>query len=370
VVYSNDRNLDYIDRIEKGNSLLATAGKIITQKTIAERLNLHPTTVSMALRDVKLISPATRKRVLKMARELNYQPNILARNLRMQSSNMLGIIVPSNVWIEVLQERIAATARLAHQESLDLMTYYRWPEEHTYEKSVRSLRCAQVAGLIVSHMNEPTIPEALQDWVNEDRPIVFLSDNGRESFNTIDTDRVEGFRMATEYLARLGHRELAIILPERGEGIVNPGDQLRLEGFRKGLVEAGLPFHPESVIRYQKSSEEGIAKAMAQLAGMHPRPTALLTFSDETAAPCIRELMRLGLNVPKDISVMGFDDSLISRSNLIPISTLAQPVEELSKLTIQKLVEMIRGEGSRRFRSILCPPKLIVRETTAPPSNQ
>lgn len=343
--------------------------KGITQKTIAERLNLHPTTVSMALRNVKLISPETRRRVVQAAKELNYQPNILARNLRNQSSNMIGIIAPSIVWSGVAQARIAATARLAHREHLDLMMYYRWPEEQAYEEAVRSLRCAQVAAIIVSDMSENALPQSLRDWVEEDRPILFLSYHGGESFNTIDTDRVEGFRMATEHLVRLGHRELAIALPEvDGENVLlNRYNQSRVEGFRKGLAEAGLAFRTEQVYAYSESRADSIAEAMHRLNQTSPRPTGLVAYSDEAAALCIQALVRLGVSVPKDISVVGFDDNRLAQTNLIPITTVAQPVEELSKRVVETLVEMVRGQGPRRFAPILCAPKLIVRETTARP---
>jgi DNA-binding LacI/PurR family transcriptional regulator len=248
------------------------------------------------------------------------------------------------------------------------MTYYHRPDEHSYEKAIYSLRSAQVAGMIVSHMEEAILPPALQEWVEEDHPVIFMTDYGRESFNTIDTDRVEGFRLVTEYLVRMGHRNLAIVLPWWHGTEPSPNIQIRLDGFRKGLAQAGLPYRQDSVIMYTRPIEEGIAKTMRQLASSPQRPTALLTYNDDTAAVCIQELMKLGVNVPKDISVVGFDNSSISQRNLIPITTLAQPVEEMANITIRKLIGMVRSEEPNRFASILCSPELIIRETTAPPS--
>ncbi|MBN1554370.1 MAG: LacI family DNA-binding transcriptional regulator [Phycisphaerae bacterium] len=337
----------------------------VTIVDIAREVHMTHGTVSRALRGSQQVSRETRKLIQQTARKMGYMPNSLARSLRTRSSNTIGIILPSDVQMEVLQERVAATARLAHQENLDLMTYYNWPEEHPYQRAVHSLRSAQVAGLIVSHMCEPTLPEALKDWVDEDRPIIFLTDYGRESFNMIDTDRVEGFRLATEYLVGLGHRKLSIVLPWWDGPTPSPNVQVRLEGFRKGLQEAGLPYSPERVITYKAMIEEGMTEAMRRLVDSPDRPTALLTYNDNAAAACIQELAKLGLKVPKDISVVGFNDSSISRRNLIPITTLAQPVEEMARITMRKLTDMVRGEGAKRFPSVLCPPKLMIRETTA-----
>ncbi|MBN1555617.1 MAG: LacI family DNA-binding transcriptional regulator [Phycisphaerae bacterium] len=349
---------------------MAPVSKGVTQKTIADKLNLHPTTVSMALRGVKLIAPETRRRVVQMARALNYQPNVFARNLRTQTSNMIGIIAPSLTWPDITQARIAATARLAHREGFNLMMYYRWPEEDSFEGAVQSLRGSQVAALIVSDMSEYVLPRALKDWADEDRPILFMAYFGENSFNTIDTDRMEGFRMAAEYLLQLGHRRLAIVLPEIStKGIASSwGNQIRLEGFRKGLAEAGLPCGPEQVYIYERQKEDGIPRAMKRLADASPRPTGLLAFSDETASICMRELMRLGLSVPKDISIVGLDDSRLAKNNVIPITTIRQPSEELADRTVRKLVDMVRGDAPRRFETILYPPELILRETTAPPT--
>ena len=341
-------------------------------KNVAKSSGVSIATVSQVLngsgRKTNIrVSEATRKKVMAIARKLNYQPNALARGLRTQSSNTIGLLIPSDIWFEVLQARVAATARLAHEKDLDLMTYYHWRDEQSIQKGVLSLRGAQVAALIVPNMEEKNIPASMRDWVQEDRPILYLSYYGQE-FNTIDTDRSEGFRLATEYLVRLGHRKLGIVLPDYNDPKMEANNRFRLEGFRRGLSEAGLSFRPECVIEYSMPIEEGMARAMQQLVNSPDRPTALLTFSDTTAVPCIRELMRLGLNVPKDISVIGFDNSSFASQNLIPITTLAQPVEEMAKHTIDKLIEMIREKGPRRFPTILCPPELIIRETTAPPS--
>lgn len=341
----------------------------VTIVDIAREVKMTHGTVSRALRDSRQVSLETRRRIQQTARKMGYMPNALARNLRTQSSNTIGVIAPSVVWSGVLHKRIVSTSDFAHREKFNLMMHYLWPERGSYEEAVSSLRSAQVAALIVSHLEVETLPPALQNWIDEEQPIVFLNYMGPEPINTIDTDRAEGFRLATEYLTQLGHRDIAILLPEEHTGRWSRDERvrIRLEGFLKGLSQAEVPFRQECVFHYAKQQQEDVAEVMHHLLKTSPRPTALVTFSDETAALCLRELMRHGLSVPKDISLVGFDDNKFSKISVIPITTLAQPVEEMAERTVQKLMGMIQKKCPLRFDPIFCPPKLVIRESTAPP---
>jgi DNA-binding LacI/PurR family transcriptional regulator len=338
--------------------------RTVTQRMVADKLGVHSTTVSMAMRGDPSIPAATRQKILTTARKLGYQPNALARNLRYRTTKLIGMISPFQRW-DVGNRRLLATSLLIHERGYDLMTYTPKSGVEFFEQALSSLQSHQVAGIILCSGGTSKVPEILAEWMKNDRPIVFFEPWGLEPRNVVGVDLVEAYRQAVHHLASMGHREISLSL-KSGSNTPISGIHTRLEGFKKGVAEAGLPFREEMVLFYQTESREEVARAMKRMMGLTPRPTAMVGFADINALLCIQQLMRLGYRVPRDISVIGFDNDLAGEVSPIPLTTLAQPVEALAKLTVDKLLDMIEGRCPKRFFVISLPPQLIIRETTGP----
>ena len=341
--------------------------KPVTQKTVAEHLGLHTTTVSMALRGVQTVAPATRRRVLQAATKMGYRPNALARGLRYQGSRFIGVIATSPRW-DVSVQRMNAMSRKAHERDYELVSYSGLQDEGSYERAVSFFLSYRAAGLIVAAGHVGRMPTPLRTWLDQGGPTVFFSAAGDNAGNVIDTDRAAGYRQAVRYLAELGHRRIALSLKATGTLMAHVDD--RAAGYRQGLDDAGLAFRDEWVLRYQTEDETEVADAMKRLVAIEPRPTAMIGFADVNALLCIRHLMRLGLRVPQDVSVLGFDNDRACDTNTVTLTTLAQPVERMSELTMARIEGMIQGKVPRTFDPILVPPELIVRESTGPPCTE
>ena len=178
-----------------------------------------------------------------------------------------------------------------------------------------------------------------------DRPHVMLDD-------------VEGGRLITEHLIKLGHRHIAgIFKVDDTQGI------LRHKGYVKALQEAGIAYDPDLVIWYHtKDKGEKPMEGMLQIFENGKQCHAVVCYNDEIAADVIKGLNVIGRNVPHDISVTGFDNSLLSRSN--GITTIAHPQEDLGRLAAETLIGLIQGSVSRKDARILLPPELVERKST------
>jgi len=330
-----------------------------TLKDIAIHAGVSPATVSRALTDSGLVAEPTLSRILKLAQELDYRPNVSARNLRTRKSNSVLLVVRdvgNPFYLEILKG-VEATARQAGYSVLMGNT------ENNPEREIEyfdMLRDGHADGMILmtgklpeSCAMPPELPVvvALEVIENSGLPHVMIDNEGAA-------------RDAVRHLISLGHRRIAHLsgpLP----AIMSVR---RREGYRLAMAEAGLPVLAgfEPVGNY--TLESGKAACRSLFASPEP-PTAVFAANDEMAFGLINELRVMGCLVPDDVSVVGFDDLFLAHAFYPPLTTVSQPRDAIGRQAMALLLEILAG-GEPSNKLVEMPTVLKVRGSTAAPTGK
>ena len=334
------------------------AKKIVTIKEIAERCGVSQTTVSLVLNDREnTISVATKEKIMRVAKECDYHPNGIARSLAMRKSNTIGVIVPdiSNSFfsesvksIQIELDRYGYTMLLCNTEE-------------KYENDIKYIKLLvnrQVDGLILTMSAESLtngnwaeikdmlqtfkIPTVLYDrYYPGDEPKVFV-------------DNAQGAYELTKYLIEKGHRDIGLIT-----GPVNLiSSKGRFEGVLKALKEAGLSLNQNHVVHANYDVESGRKGAQA----LFGKVSAIFAFNDMQAYGVLEAAREIGISIPNDVSLAGFDDIFYSNVLDIPLTTVSQPIGEMSKELCTLLLRAIDGKEDVHDE-ISIPGKLVKRDS-------
>lgn len=327
-------------------------------KDIAERLGVSAATVSRALSDSGLVAEPTLSRIREVAREMNYRPNVSARNLRTQRAMAVLMVVRdvgNPFYLEILKG-VEATARAAGYSVLMGNT------ENDSDREVEyfdMLRDGHADGMILMTGKLPAREGFLESVA--DAPIVVALEEIRDAgFPHVMIDNEGAARDAVEHLVGLGHKRIAHIsgpVPE----IMSVS---RRNGYRAAMQAAGLaiPDGYEPVGDYLLHTGQRLCRELFEL----PQPpTAIFVANDEMAFGVIHELRRLGLDVPGDVSVVGFDDLFLSEAFYPPLTTVSQPRAEIGRAAMNMLLDMLAGGLTPRKPAMLA-TTLKIRGTTAP----
>ncbi len=192
-------------------------------------------------------------------------------------------------------------------------------------------------------------------------PIVLLNNQHPSEFAySVVIDSTQGSRDATNHLIDLGHRRIAYL----GDQFGHQSDTERLCGYREALNQAGLRYSREFIV-YGDGKAEGAIPAMSRLLALPRRPTAVVCYNDMSALGAMHQIRAAGLRVPDDLSITGFDDLHISQYLNPPLTTIRQPMPEMGRMAMEKLIALLSGNTSQQ--NILVPGSLVVRGSTAPP---
>lgn len=340
----------------------------VNLRSLAEHLGLSQTTVSLVLNDspsAKSIPQETRERVREAARRLNYRPNYFARSLRQSRSMSVGVLAPdlSEGYFTRVMSGVVAELTAAH--------YFYFTACHDWKKELieqypRMLVQRAVDGFLL--LNTPA------EELNLSVPVVAISGHSTApNVTNIVLDHEAAVRQALAHLRSLGHQKIAFM---RGPRAI-PDSEFRWESIQKVAKTMDLKIDPAHVIRID--SEGWSLKAghhnMAPEIGYRPMKalleksrdfTAVFCFNDIAAIGAIRALTDSGLNVPKDVSVVGFDDILSAAFTTPSLTTVRQPLTEMGRRGAQVLLERIAHRDREFAVEITMAPELIVRESTGP----
>ncbi len=329
----------------------------VSLKTLAAYLNLDPTTVSVVLNEVpgRSIPEATRERIRKAALKFNYQPSFLARSLRNRRTMTIGILVP------VLADGYHAEVMTGIGDSLLEEKYFYFIAHHRHradliEQYPRMLISRGAEGLI-------TIDTNLVD--NLPLPVVAIAGHRRmNGVTNVVLDNHRAAELSLRHLYDLGHRTIAFM---RGQPYSSDSDA-RWQGIVEVAQDLGLVIRPELTIQLKKdlTSPELGYPVVKQLLTQHRNFTAFLSFNDIAAIGCIRALHDVGLRVPQDVSVVGFDDIKEAAFQTPSLTTIRQPLHQMGALAVRTLLQQLRPSGNRDCEQIAVAPELIVRESTGP----
>ena len=326
---------------------------------VAKRAGVSIKTVSRVVNRQANVSDATRERVLKAVEALSYRPNIFARGLASERSFLIGLLYdnPSAGYIAALQLGVLSRCRDEGYhvlvESLDALSPH-------IGRQVQSLVTeSALHGVILTPplCDTAAVIEALE---GAGTPFVRIAPE-RALPGTADV-RIDDFKAAydmTAYLVGLGHKRIGFIKGHPSHGAA----MARFEGYRAALTQAGLPVAEEYGVQGYFSYQSGM-EAAQRLLSLKVRPTAIFAANDDMAAAVLAASQRFNLKIPQQLSVAGFDDSLVAQLVWPRLTTCRQPIREMAEAAVSMLIQRSAGDmpAERRLDH-----ELVVRESTAPP---
>ncbi|WP_410171203.1 LacI family DNA-binding transcriptional regulator [Agrobacterium tumefaciens] len=298
---------------------------------------------------------ATSRRVREIAEEMGYMRDVSAASLRRGNTMTIGVIVPRltdtvmAMLYEALVKACSKTGRFAIVATTD-------DKPKADRLAAESLLRRGVDGLILSTArNDDDFPEVL---TARGIPFVLALRSDGRSLSSVGDDRLGGY-LATRHLLDLGHRRIGVIAgPSYASSSIG-----RVQGYRQALEEAGIPVCMDYIIPSTFGIDAG-ADAAQQLMSLHERPTAIFAVNDNTAIGALSGLSRLGLSVPGDVSVVGYNDIPIVSHLPTPLTTLRVPFDQIASNALDLLAS---GRPSREDRVRICAPTLIPRKSSAKP---
>lgn len=329
-------------------------------KDIAEKLGVSPATVSRALSDNELVAEATRERIRGAARELNYRPNVRARNLRTRRSMAVLMVVRdvgNPFYLDILKG-VEATARAAGYSVL-MGNSENDPDRETGYFDM--LLDGHADGMILMTGKLPAQAGFTKTQPGSLPVVVALEIIEGSSFPHVQIDNAAAVREAVRHLIDLGHTRIAHICGPVPEIL----SVRRREGYREAMEAAGLAV-PDGYEQCGDFLLHRGRRACRALFDLPAPPTAIFAANDEMAFGAIHELRRMGRDVPGDVSIVGFDDLYLSEAFHPPLTTVSQPRTDIGRRAMAALLEMLSG-GSGPDEPIILPTTLRVRDSTAPP---
>jgi LacI family transcriptional regulator len=337
--------------------------KMSTIYDVARESGFSLATVSNVLNNgPRPVRPETRQRILATMHRLNYHPSAVARGLARRRTHTLsilfGVVEPSAVVLNaysaaVLQGVLTAAAALGYN-----VTHHTTPWIDA-EHSLADFRDRRSDGfLVVAPTTDSDLMPALAGL---DLPLVAVSwPSERGGIPTVDADDRVGTRQAVEHLLNLGHRRIAHLM-----GHANLMSAVtRRDVYLQVLAEWGITPSPEFILPGQYSEEAGHENAYRLLTCSEP-PTAIFAGNDEIAVGVMEAARELGIRIPEQLSLVGYDDRPLSALMTPRLTTVHQPFVELGELAVRLLLQRIQGEEVAPITHLLT-PKLVVRESTAP----
>jgi DNA-binding LacI/PurR family transcriptional regulator len=338
---------------------MSDAGKLPTLKILAEYLDLSPATISIVLNNspiAKSISPATRERVLNAAKKFEYRPNLHARMLRTRITNTIGLIVPE------LSEGYFTGVMLGVEPYLLQEGFLYFTVSHLGRADLRDeyqelLMSRRVDGILLVNTDL-----SLSSSVS--LPVVGVSSHSKApGVSNILLDHDLAARMALRHLYDLGHRKIAFM---KGQSY-SLDSEARWQAIVSIAQDLGICIRPELCIYLEKnlwSPELGYPPMCELLSRTHDF-TAIFCFNDTAAIGAIRAIQDAGLNCPRDISVIGFDDIIVAEYFNPRLTTVRQPLNKMGWAAAQLLIKRIQSPDEPYPHEVWFEPELVVRESTA-----
>lgn len=336
-----------------------------TIRDIAEAANVSTAAVSYVINGKPGVSDRTRRKILRIMREMNYRPNAQARGLATRRTEMLGLMIPDITdpfYVNIVSGVEAEANRLGY--TLNLCTTHGDSER---ERNVAEILTSRlVDGVIV--MAYRLTPAELRELSEGHVPIVMIDDpEAAGQLPSIIVNNVALGRTAATYLLKLGHRRIGFIHGVEGSS----SSAARYEGYTQALESHGIQPDPVLVERGDFSYAGGL-EAARKLLSLPDRPTAIFAANDQMAFGLMNAAAQMGLSVPGDVSVIGVDDIEAAALVVPGLTTLRQPTREMGACAVQILERMIKAQqelggadeaiGQRVFEA-----ELIVRGSCSPP---
>jgi DNA-binding LacI/PurR family transcriptional regulator len=327
----------------------------VSIKDVAKAAGVSHSTVSRALSNSPLIPAITRRRVERIAKKLGYTPNAIARGLVTQHSRAIGVIVTS-IADPFVAEVVRGIEHIAGDNGYRVVlgTSHNDPEREV--NSVKALREWQVDGVIVASSRVGSLYGPLLQEIGV--PIVLINNQHLGAvLHSVTVDDAQGAKLATNHLITLGHRVIGYIGGPAGYG----ASKNRLAGYRQALKEANIPFD-RTLVQPGNGRAEG-GEQIIQLLSHTPTPTAVFCYNDMTAIGALSALKRCHVNVPNDLSLVGFDNIPFAMYVDPPLTTISQPMFEMGQHAMHMALTLM-NDLQATVPDRVIQGELVVRQST------
>jgi len=322
---------------------------------VATKAGVSIATVSKVLNNTGRISEKTRNHVLKVMQSLNYQPSVMASALTGKSTYTIGLLIPdlANPFFSELARSIEDRGHELGYNLVICSTDYNTQKEAKY---IDLLKRKSVDGIILASGFEDT--SEVEKLIQENFPVTIVArDFPLSEVNSVSIDDFQGGYEATSYLIKLGHERIAIVARDVWS------NRERMRGYKKALEDHNLGEYTPFEFAQETNVESGRKLALKYLSSPTP-PTAIFACNDLLAIGVIQTARELNLHVPDDISVVGFDNTIIATLVDPELTTMAQPIKTMGHEVMDLMVEVIKKERLNKRRIVLSPNLVIRRSTT------
>lgn len=314
----------------------------VTIHDVAQLAEVSPATVSKVINDVPYVSEQTRQRVLAAIDKLNYRPNVIARSLRKSHTATIGLITDDLEGVFTMA-MMRSIEEVASTQGFSVFLCNSYGEMSRERAHLEVLLAKQVSGVIL--MSGYKVRERGAPALELGRvPVVYLYQYTRDvDVPCIIPDDLGGGALGTRHLLELGRRRIGFI-----NGPLHfEASQQRLIGYQQSLRNHGIAFDP-ALVRTGKWNEQSGYELAHELMALPQPPDAIFCASDSLAAGALDALHELGLRIPEDVAVVGFDNRYFSGYQRPPLTTIALPLYEMGSLAGELLLKAIQGEPSHR----------------------
>lgn len=332
---------------------------MVSIKDVAKLANVSVTVVSKALNGYADVNEQTRQKVLKAAEELKYSPNVLAKNLKQKVAKSIALIFSNFERADgrdgLLVQIMSGVFEAATNNNYEVVIYTRSLSEQQDKSYWKFCKEHKISGAVITGLK--TTDPYFQEIIKSDLPCVVIDTMLTGPFTgSVSTDNILASKTAMEYLIERGHRRIGML---NGHEFAVVSKQ-RLEGYQQALEEHGIAFDPSLVINAD-FSEENAYEMTEQFLQDQPEVTAVFAASDLMAIGFMRRCRELGIDIPNDISVMGFDDIVLASYMMPKLSTVRQNFQRIAYQAFEQVIDILENDNPGKH--INTPFSIIDRET-------
>lgn len=332
----------------------------ITVNDIAKLANVSQSTVSKVLNGYPNVKESTKQEVMKTIKELNFTPDAVARSMITKRTNTLGLIVG-----DISNPYFAETAKIiiekAQSKGYNVIISNTNHDDQNLEKAIETLLSKRVDGLLITSVSSHN-QEHIQNLCKGKIPtLLFINYIEGENVNYVVLDNKKGAQIAVEYLINIGHKNIAFISgPFKYSAISH-----RYFGYKEALALHDIPIKDGNIYNGELVYEN-VYHFVDNLLSTDDRPTAIFASSDNIALTILDVAAYKGMDIPKDLSVIGFDNMDISSNQYISLTTVSHHKERLATLALEKLLLLIeKGDLIKKPIQLIIEPELIIRKTSS-----
>ncbi len=330
---------------------------MINIKMVAEKAGVSASTVSRVLGSKQAyVAKETREKVLEAVQELQYTPNMHAKGLRGGRTNSIALLIP-DIENEMFPPIIKGIETYARKNGYNLMLSCTNEDIDIEKNFINKMSQGAVDGFVVCSMtqNSDHVRQLQRDGI----PVVLVARYYGDKINAVVIDNFHAGYDATNYLINSGNKRIAIVVGRTDLSLYRE----RYEGYKAALKNADIIYDDRLVI-HETSGANGLYKAIMNVLKSEDRPDAIFATNDHKAIISMQAVNDVGLRIPEDISVLGFDNIKISKLLNPPLSTVSQPLYDMGSLAAKKLINIINGNGPVEPVVDVFDTEIIVRKTT------